>query len=51
MSSRRQETPQPPQAPAAGQGLLASAAIWLIRGYQRLLSPLLPRCCRFEPSC
>ena len=51
MSSRRQETPQPPQAPAAGQGLLASAAIWLIRGYQRLLSPLLLRCCRFEPSC
>jgi uncharacterized protein len=24
---------------------------WLIRGYQRLLSPLLPPSCRFHPSC
>jgi uncharacterized protein len=25
--------------------------IFLIRAYQRLLSPLLPSCCRFYPSC
>jgi uncharacterized protein len=25
--------------------------ILLIRAYQRLLSPLLPSCCRFYPSC
>jgi putative membrane protein insertion efficiency factor len=26
-------------------------ALWLIRGYQRWLSPLLPPSCRFVPSC
>jgi uncharacterized protein len=26
-------------------------ALWLIRGYQRCLSPLLPPSCRFVPSC
>lgn len=31
--------------------LPAQLAIFLIRGYQRLLSPLLPPSCRFEPSC
>jgi putative membrane protein insertion efficiency factor len=25
--------------------------LWLIRLYQRSLSPLLPSSCRFEPSC
>jgi len=25
--------------------------IMLIRGYQRLLSPLLPRTCRYSPTC
>ncbi|MCS7216360.1 MAG: membrane protein insertion efficiency factor YidD [Candidatus Bipolaricaulota bacterium] len=25
--------------------------VWPIRAYQRLLSPLLPRRCRFYPSC
>ena len=29
----------------------AAAAIFLIRGYQRLISPLLGDCCRFYPSC
>jgi putative membrane protein insertion efficiency factor len=24
---------------------------WLIRAYQRLISPLLPPACRFHPSC
>ena len=24
---------------------------WLIRGYQEVVSPLLPRACRFEPTC
>ncbi len=27
------------------------AAIFLISLYKRLISPLLPGCCRFEPSC
>ncbi len=26
-------------------------ALWLIRGYQRGISPLLPPSCRFAPSC
>jgi putative membrane protein insertion efficiency factor len=25
--------------------------LWLIRGYQKFISPLLPPSCRFEPSC
>ena len=25
--------------------------VWMIRGYQHLISPLLPPSCRFEPSC
>jgi uncharacterized protein len=31
--------------------LIARALLSLIRGYQLLLSPLLGRTCRFEPSC
>jgi uncharacterized protein len=26
-------------------------AIWVVRGYQRFLSPLLPPSCRFYPTC
>ena len=25
--------------------------IWLIRLYQKFISPLTPRCCRFTPTC
>lgn len=25
--------------------------LWLIRGYQLFISPMLPPSCRFEPSC
>lgn len=25
--------------------------LWLIRAYQLIISPMLPRSCRFEPSC
>ena len=25
--------------------------LWLIRGYQRMISPMLPPSCRFEPTC
>jgi len=32
-------------------GALARAAIALLRFYRRWLSPLLPRVCRFHPSC
>jgi hypothetical protein len=31
--------------------MLKQGVLFLIRLYQRLLSPLLPRSCRFEPSC
>jgi len=30
---------------------VSSLIILLIRVYQKTLSPLLPRACRFEPSC
>lgn len=28
-----------------------AAALFLLRGYKRLISPLLPPMCRFEPTC
>jgi putative membrane protein insertion efficiency factor len=31
--------------------VLSRAAILLVRGYQLTLSRVLPRCCRFTPSC
>lgn len=31
--------------------LAARVLIWLVRGYQVVLSPLFGDCCRFEPSC
>lgn len=30
---------------------LATPLIWLIRGYQRFVSPMTPPSCRFTPSC
>ncbi len=30
---------------------LAIAVSWIIRGYQLLISPLLPPSCRFTPTC
>ncbi len=30
---------------------LARGAIGLVRAYQRFIGPLLPRVCRFQPSC
>ncbi|MFQ5897146.1 MAG: membrane protein insertion efficiency factor YidD [Candidatus Methylomirabilia bacterium] len=30
---------------------IALGAAWLLRGYQLLLSPMLPRACRYEPTC
>ena len=32
-------------------GLIARALLLVLRGYKRWLSPLLPRSCRFEPTC
>ena len=29
----------------------ARAAVWVLTAYKRFLSPLLPRACRFEPTC
>ena len=30
---------------------MTKAALLLIRAYQLLISPVLPHCCRFTPSC
>ncbi len=30
---------------------MTRVALWLIRFYQRRISPLLPRMCRFQPTC
>ena len=30
---------------------MSQLIVWMIRGYQGLISPLLPPACRFEPSC
>ncbi|HAX25612.1 MAG TPA: membrane protein insertion efficiency factor YidD [Thermomicrobiales bacterium] len=27
------------------------ALLWLIRGYQRWVSPMFPAACRFQPTC
>ncbi len=37
--------------PEARTGVVARALLVLLRGYKRFLSPLLPRACRFEPTC
>lgn len=31
--------------------MIARFLLWLIRGYQLAISPMLPPACRFEPSC
>ena len=31
--------------------LLGAPLVWLIRGYQLFISPLLLPCCRFTPTC
>ena len=31
--------------------MLRGVAVFLVRCYQRCLSPLIPPCCRFEPTC
>jgi uncharacterized protein len=31
--------------------MIRSIALFLLRGYKRFLSPLLPPMCRFEPTC
>jgi hypothetical protein len=30
---------------------VSRAALWVIRGYQRWVSPMLPPSCRYVPSC
>ncbi|MEM7481166.1 MAG: membrane protein insertion efficiency factor YidD [Acidobacteriota bacterium] len=30
---------------------MARTAVWALDGYKRWLSPLLPRSCRFTPTC
>jgi uncharacterized protein len=30
---------------------MAKLALWAIRAYQLVFSPLIPNCCRFVPSC
>ena len=31
--------------------ILALPLVWMVRGYQLLISPLLPQSCRYFPSC
>ena len=31
--------------------LLAYPLIWLVKGYQAMLSPLMPGSCRYSPTC
>jgi putative membrane protein insertion efficiency factor len=33
------------------KSLLALPLIWLVRGYQLLISPFVPPSCRFHPTC
>jgi len=33
------------------RAVVAAPAIWLIRGYQQVWSPMRPQTCRFYPSC
>lgn len=33
------------------QRVPAAAIVYLLRGYKRLISPLLPSACRFYPTC
>lgn len=37
--------------PSAPARFVRAAATMVIRAYQRFLSPLLPRSCRFHPTC
>lgn len=42
----------PPKRPGLSVWNLPRLAVWyLIRGYQRFISPALPPSCRFYPSC
>jgi uncharacterized protein len=43
--------PGPQSTPGISAGWASRAAVALLRGYKRYLSPLLPRACRFEPTC
>ncbi|MDP1652986.1 MAG: membrane protein insertion efficiency factor YidD [Rhodocyclaceae bacterium] len=33
------------------KSLLAKPLIWLVRGYQLVISPFVPPSCRFHPTC
>ena len=37
--------------PRRSCGFFSGVVIFLIRIYQKLIAPLLPDCCRFEPTC
>lgn len=40
------------QEPAPSRrGPVTTPALWLIRGYQRFISPALPPSCRYYPTC
>jgi len=30
---------------------VARLVVWMLRGYKLVISPLLPRACRFHPTC
>jgi hypothetical protein len=41
----------PRRRPMARCGLIACVVLAAFRGYRLVISPLLPPCCRFEPTC
>jgi len=46
-----ERSPDSPAAPAAPISIARMPALFLLRGYKRFISPLLPPMCRFEPTC
>lgn len=42
---------KPPPATSRRRSAGVAIALWLLRGYQLLVSPLLGRTCRFLPTC
>lgn len=41
----------PSKAPSRRKSVIAALFLFIIRGYQRFISPLLPASCRYAPTC
>ena len=49
--SSRTHSISKPRVEPLGPGIVARSLIALVRAYRRLLGPVVPRACRFEPTC